>query len=1102
MPDTYNISYSELQNQGSPLNPILLFTNLEITKNGSNLFGAKKIEIGLPLSLNLIFGRMELNSLQIKDAFIVLESSQNKPASFPKIIFSQNIALDIANFSISNMESNLLINGELDSLLPGLANGYFNITHGEHISNFSVSSDGSTSNFFLSFKEFNWMQFSLNSMFSPLSSMYIGGTLLGSMNSQGSSMEGSISYQETNFGSMTAKKNHGSFVFKSNHKMATLLLKEFLQPFVDEQYPILFNLTKQSIAVPKLFLNNQLIQQNTPKFSNLALENLVASFDGGILRYSGAVSDLDLVDVYFSEIINLKGGFSGMNKAIDFYVESSQSFIRDGDDGLHPLAINAAGTFIDQEFNLEGHIKELIGDLRLRLSFSPDQQIPFTLKLSGQNISKKIILSSIPRSLAKVRSFIDLNIKPGKLNGIFLEYLAPTRSQDQHLILKLSMEDAALAISPEINLRFGNNLLEIQNEHLYFFASPGAVNQFSIQSIAATLNFSNQMLWYKSTHNFSSSDMQAILQEPSQSLGNIVAQGFSKGQFNFSSQDHHNFLSIKAQDFSVPIYNEYFLQILQAQLFISNLSQVNGLMDGQILGEDASIFVKGKNLLSSYELDFSTQIPLQTEDIFPQSFLGKLSGKDIFYLELAVGENLLPRLNIFSDLKNIQFDSNFSFLSKKKSSTLPTQIVLSNFSKPALFLSNELMELNLNSLQSLEGHLVIGGELPPKFSYLKQAPGLNIYLALDLLTSKMIDSWPSPQASIPRQPIQNFIVDIQNLEILGNQYNEVTGIFSIGESSVKGQIESSKLNVKLNQDNSGFLKLEFNNTHVQDAHFLSAHTTSGNMPKLNARIIAENSSLGELKIKSLDMYLLKNKNITTFNNINLSSNFLSISPLSDQSNAYFSIDDRLKLFKLKGKYLMKDSSRIPVIQNLANFSYFNGDINLQWKDLQKLQDIEGNLNFILKDLLVENKTSSSIAFNLLGVLNLKNILGKVANLDLTMSEFTSTQLSRVEGDLIFSKSKARLASPIFIETNAAKMKWIGSINKNNKGELSELDLNLDLRVRIGENIPWYSALLGGLPAIAGSAIISEIFETNIDSLSNYQYEVSGFLAEPKIHRIN
>jgi len=1102
MTNTYNISYSELQNQGSPLNPILLFTNLEITKNGSNLFGAKKIEIGIPLSLNLIFGRMEVNSLQIKDAFIVLESSQHRPVSLPKIIFSQNIALDIANFSISNMESNLLINGELDSLLPGLANGYFNITHGEHISNFSVSSDGSTSNFFLSFKEFNWMQFSLNPMLSPLRSMNIGGTLFGSMNSQGSSMEGSISYQETDFGSVTAKKNHGSFAFKSNHKIATLLLKEFLLPFVDEQYPILFNLPKQSIAVPKLFLNNQLIQQNRSKFSNLALENLVASFDGGILRYSGVVSDLDLVDVYFSEITNLKGGFSGMNQAIDFYIAPSQSFIRDEDDGFHPLIINAAGTFIDQEFNLEGHIKELIGDIRLRLGFSLDQKIPFALKLSGQNISKKIILSSIPRSLEKVRSFIDLNIKPGKLNGIFLEYLAPTRLQDQHLILKLSMEDAALAINPELNLTFGKNLLEIQNEHLYFFASPGAVNQLSIQSIAATLDFSNQMLRYKSIHNFSSSDIQAILQNPSQSLSNIVAQGLSKGQFSLSSQDHHNFLSMQTKDFSVPIYNEYFLQILQTQVFISNLNQVNGLIDGQILGEDASIFIKGKNLLGSYELDFSTQIPLQTEDIFPQSFLGKLSGKGTFFAELAVRENLLPRLNIFSDLKNIELDSDFSFLSKKKLSTLPTQITLSNFSKPELFLSNKLMELNLKSLQSLEGYIVIGSELPAQFSYLQQANGLNIYLELDLLTSKMIDSWTSPRANIKRQPIQNFIVDIQNLEILGNQYNQVTGIFSIGERSFKGKIESSELNVNLNQDSSGFLKLEFNNTHIQDTSFLNTHSASGDMPDLNLRLIAENSSLGELKIKSLDMYLLKNKNITTFNNINLSSNFLSISPLPDQSNAYFSIDDRRKLYKLKGNYLIKDSSRIPVIQNLANFSYFNGDINLQWKDLQKLQDIEGNLNFILKDLLVENKTSTSIAFNLLGVLNLKNILGKVANLDLTMTEFTSTQLNRVEGDLIFSKSKARLASPIFIETNAAKMKWIGHINKNNKGELSELDLNLDLRVRIGENIPWYAALLGGLPAIAGSAIISEIFETNIDSLSNYQYEVSGFLAEPKIQRIN
>ena len=100
---------------------------------------------------------------------------------------------------------------------------------------------------------------------------------------------------------------------------------------------------------------------------------------------------------------------------------------------------------------------------------------------------------------------------------------------------------------------------------------------------------------------------------------------------------------------------------------------------------------------------------------------------------------------------------------------------------------------------------------------------------------------------------------------------------------------------------------------------------------------------------------------------------------------------------------MKDSLKIPILQSFAKFSYFNGDINLQWQNLKRLQDIEGTLNFILKDLAVTNQTTNSTALNLLGVLNLKNILGKVANLDLSINEFTSTQLNRVQGDLVFSQ---------------------------------------------------------------------------------------------------
>ena len=142
-----------------------------------------------------------------------------------------------------------------------------------------------------------------------------------------------------------------------------------------------------------------------------------------------------------------------------------------------------------------------------------------------------------------------------------------------------------------------------------------------------------------------------------------------------------------------------------------------------------------------------------------------------------------------------------------------------------------------------------------------------------------------------------------------------------------------------------------------------------------------------------------------------------------------------------------------------------------------------------------------MAFNLLGVLNLKNIIGKVANLDLSIDEFTSTKLSRVEANMLFNKSKLRLASPLFIETNTAKMKWVGQINKDYKNSLNELDLNLDLRIRVGENLPWYAAVLGGLPAVAGSAVINKVFEEDINDLSNYQYEILGTISKPELRRI-
>ena len=99
----------------------------------------------------------------------------------------------------------------------------------------------------------------------------------------------------------------------------------------------------------------------------------------------------------------------------------------------------------------------------------------------------------------------------------------------------------------------------------------------------------------------------------------------------------------------------------------------------------------------------------------------------------------------------------------------------------------------------------------------------------------------------------------------------------------------------------------------------------------------------------------------------------------------------------------------------------------------------------------------------------------------------------------------------YFEPLAAKGKGLGAslvenaieeiVESYSKNNLDDLDLNLDLRIRVGENLPWYAAILGGLPAIAGSAVINEIFEEDINNLTNYQYEVLGTISEPKLKRV-
>ena len=102
-------------------------------------------------------------------------------------------------------------------------------------------------------------------------------------------IKGSFDYTDLYLQTLNIKPNQGSFVFQLNQDIGSLVLSEFLHPFIDDGDPIQINLSKKSIAFPRFFLSPQILEFDTLKFTNLTVENLFLSFENLTPKYSGFI---------------------------------------------------------------------------------------------------------------------------------------------------------------------------------------------------------------------------------------------------------------------------------------------------------------------------------------------------------------------------------------------------------------------------------------------------------------------------------------------------------------------------------------------------------------------------------------------------------------------------------------------------------------------------------------------------------------------------------------------------------------------------------------------------------------------------------------------
>ena len=326
-------------------------------------------------------------------------------------------------------------------------------------------------------------------------------------------------------------------------------------------------------------------------------------------------------------------------------------------------------------------------------------------------------------------------------------------------------------------------------------------------------------------------------------------------------------------------------------------------------------------------------------------------------------------------------------------------------------------------------------------------------------------------------------------------------IINFNESESKASFKGNDLNGTFRMDSTGFARIDVFDTKFEFKGINSFESNdSFNLNNINLRFVGKNIQTFDDMFQSVDFYFLRNNSVSTIDNIKISSINLNVEPSNQNDKAYISYNSKSDLYKIRGSYELINEKNL--FDNLINydFDYLYSDLNIQWIGTDQLKNLEGRVKFKIKDLEFNRSLPDSALLNTLKIFNLNALISNLND----EANFNSSKLTitRAEGDIYIGKNRALLDIPIKLETAEAKMIWKGEILKNDKGLLDQLDLSLDMRLKVSENIPWYAAIFGGIPALAGGFVIENIIDERLDDASTFKFDVTGSVNEPKILRLN
>tara|TARA_A100001011_G_scaffold154943_1_gene163457 strand:+ start:2382 stop:4724 length:2343 start_codon:yes stop_codon:yes gene_type:complete len=647
-------------------------------------------------------------------------------------------------------------------------------------------------------------------------------------------------------------------------------------------------------------------------------------------------------------------------------------------------------------------------------------------------------------------------------------------------------------------LKISNKTFDISARNFEFVISlnntkivllDGNVNSYPFEYINALIDSNENKMFYESNHILNSKQLNQIdtLNLSSLDTHDISLKFSSKGYVDFKTNKNLRFDKLVFQNSSITTNSKFLIKNINSTIFSNLNNELLGIFESTLPDQNIS----GSIFYDYNQSVIRTNLKIIMDRIIDSNRYFSMDGNEVFNTTILLSKDNFS-MKLLSNLRNTNISSSIKEIEGKLNKELETLVFIEDISNPTYRVKNAHINALIDS--SGNGYFAFGDSFSEEIKAINPKNGFFIFL--DLNNFKLDDIFYDSSAG--NNPLLRLIqIKSKEFNFLNNKYSNIN--FKVAfEDEIFINIAGKNLNGQINIDETNFIKINLKDTKFNfDGIDLAQANLASDINNLSLRLIGNNIKTDDDLIQDIDFYILKNDSLLTIDNIKIDSKRLKIGPGEDNQKAYISYNNKSDLYKIRGKYIFDNSSGYFNKLTKYNFNFFESDLHIQWNSLDTLTNLEGRINFLIKNLSLDANIPETTFLKALKIFNLNGIIeGFDGNSN------NSLNVNRALGKLIIGKNRALITTPIVFETNESYMKWIGNIGKNNQGELDKLNLDLSMRIKISENIPWYSVILGGMPALAGGALIENIFEDTIEEASTINFQILGNIKNPNIKRLD